>query len=88
VVGKSVRYCIENGKFLTDLSLEEFRQFSPLFAADIQDAIRVETCVANRNSYGGTSYQQVELAIKSARQTVISEQEKARMFNPAEQTEL
>jgi argininosuccinate lyase len=82
VVGKSVRYCIENGKFLTDLSLEEFRQFSPLFAADIQDAIRVETCVANRNSYGGTSYQQVELAIKSARQTVISEQEKARMFNP------
>ncbi|MDF2501885.1 MAG: Argininosuccinate lyase [Anaerosporomusa subterranea] len=80
VVGKSVRYCIENGKFLMDLSLEEFRQFSPLFAEDIQDAIRVETCVANRNSFGGTSYQQVELAIKSAQQTVISEREKAKMF--------
>jgi argininosuccinate lyase len=63
-----------------DLSLEEFRQFSPLFAEDIQDAIRVETCVANRNSFGGTSYQQVELAIKSAQQTVISEREKAKMF--------
>jgi argininosuccinate lyase len=83
VVVKSVRYCIDSGKFLKDLTFEEFREFSPLFEADIQDAIRVETCVANRNSFGGTSYQQVEMAIKSAKQAVIAEQEKAKMFNPA-----
>ncbi|MBP2655378.1 MAG: argH 1 [Firmicutes bacterium] len=63
VVGKSVRYCIETGKTLTDLSLDEFKEFSPLFADDILDAITIETCVAARNSYGGTSPEQVELAI-------------------------
>ncbi len=81
VVGKSVHYCIENGKLLMDLSLAEFRQFSPLFDADIQEAIRVETCVANRNSFGGTSYQQVDLSIHSAKQTVQQEQEKVKLFS-------
>jgi argininosuccinate lyase len=80
VVGKSVRYCIENNKFLMDLSLDEFRQFSPLFEADILAAIRVETCVANRNSYGGTSYQQVEAAIKSA-EKLLTEQSQAKMLS-------
>ena len=67
VVGKSVRYCIEHGKRLDDLSLEEFRQFSPLFAGDILDAIKVETCVDARRSFGGTSRTQVEKAITKGR---------------------
>ncbi len=67
-----------------DLSLEELKQFSPLFEADILDAIKVETCVENRNSFGGTSYKQVEQNLKTAKeimgkhQTVIDVyQEKA-----------
>lgn len=83
VVGKSVRYCIETGKFLMELSLDEFHQFSPLFEPDILEAIRVETCVANRNSFGGTSYQQVELAMDSARQTLSKQQKQTKMYNPA-----
>ncbi|MBP2645181.1 MAG: argH 1 [Firmicutes bacterium] len=63
VVGKSVRYCIEQDKTLTDLSLEEFKQFSPLFSDDILEAITIETCVAARNSYGGTSPKQVAMAL-------------------------
>jgi argininosuccinate lyase len=59
VVGKCVRYCIDHGKWLAGLSLDEFKQFSPLFEADILAAIKVETCVSARNSYGGTSYTQV-----------------------------
>ena len=55
VAGKSVSYCIEQDKWLMDLTLEEFKQFSPLFDEDILEEIKVETCVANRNSYGGTS---------------------------------
>jgi argininosuccinate lyase len=38
-----------------DLSIAEFKQFSPLFEQDILEAITVETCVDARNSYGGTS---------------------------------
>ncbi|EGO65303.1 argininosuccinate lyase [Acetonema longum] len=63
VVGKCVHYCIEQGKYLLDLTLDEFRRFSPLFEEDILEAIRVETCISARNSYGGTSYSQVRRAL-------------------------
>lgn len=60
VSGKAVQYCIENGKRLIDLSLAEMLGFSPLFGEDILEAIRPEVCVRNRNSFGGTSYAQVD----------------------------
>lgn len=66
VVGKCVHYCIEHNKWLMDLSLDEFTAFSPLFEADIMEAITVETCVAARNSFGGTSYLQVAQAMQTA----------------------
>ncbi|MBP2651512.1 MAG: argH 1 [Firmicutes bacterium] len=76
VVGKSVRYCIEQGKTLTDMSIDEFKTFSPLFSDDILEAITIETCVAARNSYGGTSSEQVELAIGRGK-TELSNQHSA-----------
>ena len=54
VVGSAVYYCIRNGKVLHDLTMEEFRNFSPLFEEDILDALKIENCVKNRESYGGT----------------------------------
>lgn len=73
VAGKAVHQCIEAGKYLEDMSLKEFQALSPLFCADIKDAIRPETCVKNRNSYGGTSYEQVALQLKAAREFLASE---------------
>lgn len=73
VAGKAVHQCIEAGKYLEDMSLKEFQALSPLFGADIKDAIRPETCVKNRNSYGGTSYEQVALQFKAARELLASE---------------
>ena len=73
VAGKAVHQCIEAGKYLEDMSLKEFQVLSPLFGADIKDAIRPETCVRNRNSYGGTSYEQVSLQLKAARELLASE---------------
>ena len=73
VAGKAVHQCIEAGKYLEDMSLKEFQALSPLFGADIKDAIRPETCVKNRNSYGGTSYEQVALQLKAARELLASE---------------
>ena len=74
VAGKSVSYCIEQNKWLMDLTLEEFKQFSPLFDEDILEEIKVETCVANRNSYGGTSYIQVEQSLKNATEIMKKQQ--------------
>lgn len=73
VVGKSVRYCIEAGKVLADLTLEEYRQFSDLFEADILEAIQINICVANRNSHGGTSPAQAIRQFEQAK-TVLSKQ--------------
>ena len=67
VSGKLVHHCIERGVYLKDLTLEEFKGFSPLFDADIHEAIKPETCVAARNSQGGTSYHQVEVQIAAAK---------------------
>ena len=66
VAGKLVHFCIEKNIYLKDLMLDDFKKFSPLFDADIHDAIKPETCVAARNSQGGTSYQQVQMQICAA----------------------
>lgn len=67
VAGKLVHYCIELGVYLKDLTLADFRTFSDLFDADIYDALKPETCVAARNSQGGTSPAQVAAQIATAR---------------------
>lgn len=54
VVGSAVHYCIEHHKVLLDLSMEEFKSMSPLFEEDIKEALSIENCVKNRESYGGT----------------------------------
>ncbi|MBP2627891.1 MAG: Argininosuccinate lyase [Firmicutes bacterium] len=74
VVGKCVAYCLGHSKWLMDLSLAEFKQFSPLFEADILEAIKVETCVDARNSYGGTSSSGVEREFTIAEQILQKQQ--------------
>ena len=60
VVGNAVHYCIEHHKVLLDLSMEEFRSMSPLFEEDIKEALSIENCVKNRESYGGTGPKSVK----------------------------
>lgn len=60
VVGNAVHYCIEHHKVLLDLSMEEFSSMSPLFEEDIKEALSIENCVKNRESYGGTGPKSVE----------------------------
>lgn len=66
VSGKLVHYCIERGVYLKDLTLVELKNFSDLFDNDIYEAIKPETCVAARNSLGGTSPAQVDAQIVAA----------------------
>ena len=74
VSGKAVHYCIEQGKWLEDMTMDEFKALSELFAEDIKEAILPETCVKNRNSLGGTSYKQVELQLAAAKDLLRIEQ--------------
>ena len=54
-VGQLVYACTAAGKTLETLTLEEFRAAHPLFDADVYEAIDLQTCVSQRNSYGGPS---------------------------------
>lgn len=74
VTGKTVAYAIEQGKYLNDLTLSEFKSFSPLFEEDIFAAISVEQCVQARISYGGTSHLAVKQAFKQATQLLADQQ--------------
>lgn len=67
VVGKTVRYCVENGKDIPELSLEEFRRFSPLIEKDIYDFVTLEASVNARRATGGTARAAVEREIARAR---------------------
>ena len=55
IVGASVRYCIDKGKILDDLTVEEFKGFCDRIDSDVYDFIAVDRCVERRNSIGGTS---------------------------------
>lgn len=65
IIGQLVLYCIENNTSLSDLTLDEYKQFSPVFKEDIYDAISLETCVNKRNTMGGPGVEAMKEVIKS-----------------------
>ena len=75
VVGNAVHYCIEHHKVLLDLSLDEFKSMSPLFEEDIKEALSIENCVKNRESYGGTGPKSVERQQTHAEKAIASMKE-------------
>ena len=52
IIGRLVLYCIDNNKAIDELSIDEFKEISPVFNEDIYDAISLETCVGKRNTIG------------------------------------
>ena len=73
VSGKAVHDCLAKGIYLEDMSMEDFKALSPLFEDDIKEAISPETCVRNRNSLGGTSYDQVAYQLDLAKKLLVEE---------------
>ncbi|MEK7713973.1 MAG: argininosuccinate lyase, partial [candidate division NC10 bacterium] len=67
VVGRVVRYALDEGKGLEDLGLAELRRFSPLFDGDVKDAITVEASLRARAVTGGTAPAAVRRALAQAR---------------------
>jgi len=67
VVGKAVRYGIEQGKDLAAMGLVELRQFSAVIAEDVFQVLSLEGSVALRDHLGGTAPRQVRAAIQRAR---------------------
>lgn len=67
IVGKSVAFGIEQGRDLSQLTLDELKQFSPVIEADVQQVLTLDGSVRARNHYGGTAPDQVRAAVARAR---------------------
>ncbi len=67
IVGKAVRFGIEQGRDLSQLSLEELRGFSEAIGEDVFEVLTPEGSVAARNHLGGTAPEQVRAAAARAR---------------------
>ena len=71
IVGRLVSYAMEKGKSFSELSLAEYKEFSPLFGKDVY-SITIESSLADRDVIGGTAPKQVEQALASAKKIVSS----------------
>jgi len=72
VVGRSVRYCIEQGKRLEALSMEEWKGFSNRIGPDIYDAITLEASVNARRATGGTALERVRAEIERVKRLLLN----------------
>lgn len=67
IIGTIVKECLKQGKSLKELSLRNYQKHSPLFQKDVFEKIKLESCVFNKESAGGTGKKSLAKQIKEAR---------------------
>ncbi len=70
IVGRTVAYCIKQGKELAELELAELRQFSDQIADDVFPVLSVQGSVNSRTSAGGTAAIRVTEALAVAEKSL------------------
>jgi argininosuccinate lyase len=70
LVGRLVSHAIAEGKPLEALPLSVYEQFSPLFGEDVHQALTVESSLASKAAYGGTSPERVSEALERAKESI------------------
>jgi argininosuccinate lyase len=81
-VGKLVAWCIENGKELTDLSIDEIRRFAPNAKPSALEEITLDSSVERRSSFGGTAPHEVRRQIEKARKILSEAQSSKSLDHP------
>ena len=72
ITGKLVAYCLEKGKALDELTLDELKPFSDVFDKDVYDKIELSYCVAERKSDGGPAPSSVKKQIAAVKECLKS----------------
>jgi argininosuccinate lyase len=68
VTGRAVAHAESSDKGLEDLSLDEFKEFSPLIEADVYEVLDYDACVAGRSARGGTGPDSVTRQVEAVRE--------------------
>ncbi|PRB80976.1 argininosuccinate lyase [Pseudomonas sp. MYb185] len=67
IVGHAVKYGVDSGKDLAEMSLEELRRFSDQIEQDVFEVLTLEGSVNARDHIGGTAPNQVLAAVQRGR---------------------
>ena len=71
-IGNAVRFAIEKGVELNDLTLEELRQFGPEFDQDFYAAVTLTATLDCHDVTGGTARERVRQAIENASERIAT----------------
>lgn len=72
IIGKMVLYCIDRSLTLEELTLDEFKSFSPLIEKDIYQEISLKNCVEGRGLPGGPARRSVAVSVENGRRFLSS----------------
>ena len=68
IIGRLVLYCIDKETSIDKLSLEELKEISDIFEADIYDAVSLKTCVEKRLTLGAPGPDVMKQVIETNRE--------------------
>lgn len=72
IVGHAVKYGVQTGKDLAEMSLDELRQFSDKIEGDVFAVLTLEGSVNARDHIGGTAPNQVRAAVARGQQLLAN----------------
>jgi len=73
IVGRAVRFGVDNNRDLSAMSLQELQGFSSEIEDDVFTVLQLEGSMAARNHPGGTAPEQVRKAVSAARQRLAAQ---------------
>jgi argininosuccinate lyase len=72
IVAHAVQKCVERGCELEQLTMEEFRELSPVFERDVYEQLKLEAVLDCHDVVGGTALKRVENALRAAREQLAT----------------
>ncbi|MGI6595827.1 MAG: argininosuccinate lyase [Elusimicrobia bacterium] len=70
ICGAAVQYCLEKDKKFSDLTMKEWKDFSPKITDDIKTLLTFDNSVKGKKSYGGTAPELVRKEINKWKTTL------------------
>lgn len=64
-IGRIVLFCLDRGKAIEELSLDELKSICPVFEEDVYEAISLKTCVEKRLTIGAPGHDAMAEVIKA-----------------------
>ncbi len=81
ITGEIVAECVADSITLNDYPIEKYKAKDKLFEEDIYEAIKIETALYQRNSYGGPAPEAVKVQIQNAKEKLKKQVKEYEAFN-------